>query len=219
LHVDALKNATHCATVGAAFRGACEATRGDMTALLSERGKLVVCARGAALLLCAFTPLSEIFLKPNFVPSDEYIESTWPIYFLVVVGFGIVNFLAMDYSDFAARFARKVSHFEYFASRVVIILAFAVCFQVFLQSSVPSLVLRVSGAHAEIELEINKLNPNRDRKYCIHGVFLRHKPYFADEVCNIDPSVLNTLSAGNFIVVSGNGNWMGVIPEHVARAR
>ncbi|WP_139327781.1 MULTISPECIES: hypothetical protein [Rhodobacter] len=190
-----------------------------MAALLSERGKLVVYTRGAALLLCAFTPFSEILLKPNVVPSDEYIESTWPIYFLVIVGFGMVNFLAMDYSDFAATFSREISHFEYFTSRVALMLTFAVCFQVFLQSSVPSLVLRVSGANTEIEMEISDLNPNRDRKYCIRGVFLRHKPYFADDICNIDPSVLNTLSADDFIVVSGNGNWMGVIPEHVARAR
>jgi hypothetical protein len=191
---------------------------GDMAALLSEQGKLLVFARTAALLLIAFTPFSEIFLRPNVVPSDEYIESTWLIYFFVISGFGVINFLAIDYYAFATRLPRKISRFQYFAARIAFILVFAVCFQVFLQSSVPSFVLRFTGSHTAVELEIRGLNPNRDRKYCVRGVFLRNKPYFADEICSIDPNILHTLSAGELIVVSGNGNWMGLIPEQVAHA-
>jgi hypothetical protein len=77
---------------------------GDMAALLSEQGKLLVFARTAALLLIAFTPFSEIFLRPNVVPSDEYIESTWLIYFFVISGFGVINFLAIDYYAFATKY-------------------------------------------------------------------------------------------------------------------
>ena len=189
-----------------------------MAALLSERGKLIVFSRNAAVLLCGFTVFSEILLRPKFVPSDDYIESTWLLYFLITFSFGLINFLSIDYSDFAAGFPRKISPLQYFASRIFLFLLFAGCFQVFLQSSVPSLILRFSGSQIAVKLEVSDLNPNRDRKYCVHGVFLRNKPYFANEVCNITPNVLSRLSADDLIVVYGNGNWMGLIPERVVPA-
>ena len=189
-----------------------------MSALLSERGKLIVFLRATGLFICAITPFSEMLLTPNIVPSDDYIQSNRVYYFLVIFSFGIINLLSMSHSKFAARLPRKIAYHEYFASRIGFILLFSVCFQVFLQSSLPSLILRFSGTPTFVELEVKALNPNRDRKFCIRGIFLENKPYFADEICNISPKILSTLNAGDLIVVSGNGNWMGVIPERVTRA-
>jgi hypothetical protein len=191
-----------------------------VVAWLSEsKGSLAATARVCTFPIFVFTAFSEILLRPNVVPTDAYINSTWWVYVPVVAGFALINVLAMDYPRFRSTFPRDISRFQYVMARLAFVFGFAFCFLVFLQSSLPSVALRFSGSPVDVEMTVAGTNPNKDRKFCVQGIYVAGKPFFADDICDIPAAVLGRLTTGEKIIVSGTGNWMGVIPQQVSLAR
>lgn len=64
-------------------------------------------------------------------------------------------------------------------------------------------------------MTVYRRDPNKSRKFCVDGVILKDKPFFANRICRIDLYVLYKLKPETKIIVSGRGNWMGIIPEKI----
>lgn len=162
---------------------------------------------------------SEIFFE--FVPTEKYLQLAHPTSFITIAVFSVIFAICFrriklsGYKNFR-RSGKVISHRWLVITTLCAHIAFSCMIYVFTLSTGPYYASIFFGAQVQHTMIVDRLNPNNDRKFCLSGVFVKDKPYFANEVCDINQEVLAHIRPNSTIRVSGRGTWMGVTPQHVA---
>lgn len=171
----------------------------------------------AALLL--FTMGSETLFKPNIVPSEDWLSlSAWVAYPLSLMAALLAIRVAVAPASRTERKVRSVRVREAL-SLVMFIPACALSVLVFVQSSLPHWAVWMSGSGVAVDMTVGDVLRNKGAQFCATGVIVEGRPYFADQICDVAPDVLQGLRPGDQITVTGTGNWMGVIPSGISLAQ
>lgn len=162
---------------------------------------------------------SEIFFE--FVPTEKYLQLAHPIYYIAIAVFSVIFVICFrrmklsGYKNFR-RGGKVISHRRLVIITLCVHIAFSCSIYVFTLSTGPYYATIFFGSQVQHNMIVDRMNPNKDRKFCLSGVFVKDRPYFANEVCDINQQVLAHIRPNSTIRVSGRGTWMGVIPQHVA---
>ena len=162
---------------------------------------------------------SEILFE--FVPTEEYLQFAHPIYYIAAAAFSIIFVICFrrarvyTYINFRRKgIAATSTRLLLTVLSLHVILSYFI--YIFVLSTVPYYISVLSGSQVMHIMTVDQLNPNRDRKFCLSGVYIKNRPHFANEVCNINKQVLALVVPNSKIRVFGRGTWMGVIPHNFA---
>lgn len=169
---------------------------------------------GILALFCA--TVAELMLF-EFLPSAAVYEYNMPVILLAVVGMALL---------FGLNWTRWKSHIEnqrkdqppswWRDSPGLMAFGASVAAVLFIQSSVmgllPHLIVAATGKPGAQEFVVDYLSSDR---HCRHGVTVVGPPFLSDKICGLSRDFQKKLRQGSKIVVHGQKNWAGLIPEAV----